>query len=155
MLFGVLLVAGNCAVLRGPYTSGLFLGTFSVLPMSNILAVACYRKLSCKSPVSPFFIGFGLSGAMAILIWFNFWLMVDEGWYTPALRRFGLGLDHGINSYTKRFSVNVIIFWLFSIFGFLLSGMLPQMMVAMTGGWIVRRYSARSVTANPGSRQSG
>ncbi len=164
MLFGVLLVAGNCAALRllgrGALV-GLIFGIFSVLPMSNILAVACYRRLTRKSPVGPFFIGFSLSGAMAILIWFNFWLMADERWLTSALKGFERGLDKSIGYftyYTFNIDKNLIkipYYIIVFVSAFVLSGTLPQMILASTGGRIARRYLAKSSTTSPGSRPPG
>lgn len=56
ILFGVLLIAVNCAALRlvGGYAScGLVFGVFSILPMSNILAVACYDRKDTHCKPNP------------------------------------------------------------------------------------------------------
>jgi hypothetical protein len=74
---------------------GLVLGVFSVFPMLNILAVTSYLKLTRKAPGGPFFVGFGLSRATAIVVWFSFWMMADEGWLISTVLRF-LWVEIGI-----------------------------------------------------------
>jgi hypothetical protein len=82
ILFAVILVAADCASLRlviGSYAPyGLVFGLLGILPMANVLAIACYRSLSRRTTRQPFFVGFALSGALAVLVWFNLCLGADE-----------------------------------------------------------------------------
>ena len=123
--------------------------------MSNILAVVCYRRLTRKPRVGPFFIGFVFSGAMAILVWFNFWLMADEGWLASTLLRISLDLVRNLEYYTSNNSIIIAVHHVVFNLAFILSGTLPQMMVAIAGGWIARRYVAKTSTTSPGSQPPG
>jgi len=148
MLFGVLLVAGNCAALRllGSYAPlGLGLGIYSSMPMSNIVAVAFYRALTSRTPRRPFLVGFGLSGALAVLLCFNLFLIADErqladflNWYIDKFVNYVQSFATITNRSCTIFSllVNLILFVCLSV--------LLQMLVALSGGWIARRFAARS-----------
>jgi hypothetical protein len=155
--FGVLLIAGNCAALRmilGGYAPhGLVVGVFSILPMSNILAVACYRSLTRRTSRGPFLLGFGLSGALAILVCFHFCMTADERWFLAfnswfvskfarinrLLGRVAYFVDCFDNAFLKNAYYAVLnLSLLFSLTA------LPQLLVALSGGWIARRYAARS-----------
>jgi hypothetical protein len=163
MLFGVLFIAGNCAalrlVIRGYPPLGLVFGVFFIVPMSNILAVACYRSLTRRTSARPFFVGFELSGALAILVCFNFCLTADEkrlmamnAWLSSTLETIYLFENTNLNF--GNLFINMLCYSIiFSVFVSLTA--LPQMLVALTGGWIARRYAAISnptIPSVPASR---
>src|SRR4051812_39433397 len=82
ILLVVSLIAADCAALRaiagGSVHVRVVVGLFGILPMSNILAIASYRYLSRHAISQPYFLGFGSSGAVAILIYLLFCLTADE-----------------------------------------------------------------------------
>jgi len=81
-MFAVLLAAANCALLLSGFQPGaplgLVFGVLGILPMANILAIACYRNLSRRTAGRAFFVGFGLTGALLVLVWFNVCMTADE-----------------------------------------------------------------------------
>jgi hypothetical protein len=104
LLLGVFLVAGNCAALRwlgGHAPLGLRLGILSAMPMSNLLAVASYRASTRRTPRRPFLVGFGSSGALAVLLCFNLFLMADGKQLSEFLNWY---IDSLINSTVTDFS---------------------------------------------------
>jgi hypothetical protein len=148
MFFGVLLVAGNCAAWRlllGYPPAALALGIFSVMPMSNILAVAVYRASTRRSLGQPFLIGFVLAGALAVLIWFHLSLMAEERQLTAMLNWYSKILVDNVRYYvTTNQKLYITICLIISVLLFASLSVLPQMLVAMSGGWIARRYAKTS-----------
>ena len=152
----MLLIAGDCAALRmslgdsAPY--GLMVGMFTILPMSNILAIACYRSLAGRTSGRPFFLGFGLSGVLAMLACFNFCLMVEAKQLHSINFQFAViisNTDFFIQRYIVCFRNNDIrnLYYLILNISLLFSmTTMPQMFVALSGGWIARRYAKASDT---------
>lgn len=153
LVFAVLLIAGDCAALRlglgGPAPYGLMVGILAILPMSNIVAVACYRGLAARTSGRAFLLGFGLSGAVAVLACFYFCLIVEASELHRINSRFA-NLFNILNIFIQRY----IIYFRdsntreiyhavlnLSLLAFLT--LTPQMFVALSGGWLARRYAAR------------
>jgi hypothetical protein len=154
LVFTVSLIAGDCAALRmgldnsAPY--GLMVGLFTILPMSNILAVACYRSLASRTPGRPFFLGFGLSGAAAMLACFYYSMMVDGRKLHDINFHFAKFFNI-VNYFIQRHviylrdnNIRKIYYAILNITLLVLLTLTPQMFVALSGGWIARRYAARS-----------
>jgi hypothetical protein len=148
MIFAVFLVAADLAALGliGPYAlDGLRFGLLSILPMSNILAVASYRASTRRTPGRAFLIGFVLAGALAVLIWFHLFLMADERRLVAMLNWYAETLVDNVRYYiTTNKIFYVIVCLIISLILFVSLSVLPQMVVALSGGWIARRYAARS-----------
>jgi hypothetical protein len=153
MLFGVLLVAGNCAALRlrGSYPSlGLGLGIYSAMPMSNILAIAFYRAFTRRTPRRPFLVGFGLSGALAVLLCFNLLLMDDERQLSAFLNWHIDNVVKDIYLFTTLSKITcTILCQLVILFIFICSSVLLQTLVALSGGWIARHAAAPAGRRSP------
>jgi hypothetical protein len=157
VLFGAFLIAGDCATLRllGGYARiGLVFGVLSVLPMANVLAVACYRSLARRASGEPFFVGFGVSGALLILVWFNLCLTADEkqltainAWFASILENIEVLADIGssIENQTAKMCYYAVV----NIFAFALLTAVPQLLVALSCGWLARRYAGKSRFAIP------
>lgn len=157
ILFGACLIAGDCATLRllGGYPQiGLVFGVLSVLPMANVLAVACYRRLARCASGEPFFVGFGLSGALLILVWFNLSLTADEqqltalnAWFAAILESIDVLAD--IGSSIENQAVKMCYYGVVNISAFCLLTAVPQLLVALSCGWLARRYAGKSSFAIP------
>ena len=165
LVFAVLLVAGDCAALRlglgGPTPYGLMVGILAILPMSNILAVACYRSLAARSSGRPFFLGFGLSGALAVLACFYFCMMIDA----VELHRINLRFAHMFRIsdgfiqkhiiYFKNNNARDIYHGVLNITLLSLLTITPQVLVALSGGWLFRRCAAKTgptISGQPSTR---
>ena len=154
LVFTVSLVAGDCAALRmslsesAPY--GLMFGMFAILPMSNILAVACYRCLAGRRLGRPFFLGFGSSGAAAMLVCFYFCMMVDARrlhdinfYFAKIFNTVNLFIQRYV-IYFKDNNIRQVYYAILNISLLFLLTITAQMFVALCGGWLARRYAARS-----------
>lgn len=151
ILFAILLLAVDFAALRAMVAGsafGLTFGILSILPMVDVLAVACYRRLTltANKPVRPSFAGFGLMGSMAVLLWLNYWLMADGGQWMSMLKRFETQADRVILFYSRNKGVNIIFYLTMTVVFHLATGFLPQLTIALTGGWITRQYSNKATT---------
>jgi hypothetical protein len=149
ILFGILLVAADCAALRfalGDRTYGLVFGIFGILPMANILAIACYRSLSRRMAARPSFVGFVSSGAIAILLWFNWCLSAEERrlgafgtWMNQTLRSIPFVYD--ISNYIDNQFARALYLGFVHLFFLASMTALPQLFLAVLGGWVARRLA--------------
>jgi hypothetical protein len=150
VIFAVFLVAANCALLMpisGYCPLGFLYGVFGMLPMANILAIACYRNLSRGTAGRPFFAGFALTGWLLVVVWFNVCITAAEYrlfafnvwmnqtvWDTPFLHDIANSIDIAIPR-----NLFFLIVYL-SFFGLLTTG--PQLLLALFVGWVARRLTA-------------
>ena len=150
IIFAVFLVAANCALLMpiGGYCPlGFLFGVFGMLPMANILAIACYRNLSRRTAGRPFFAGFALTGALLVIVWFNacmtaaeYRLFAFNVWINQTV--FDVSLLHEI-AISIEAAIPRNLFFLIvylSFFGVLTTG--PQLLLALSVGWLTRRFTA-------------
>lgn len=157
ILFAVFLVAADCALLTpisGYCPLGYVFGVFGVLPMTNILAIACYRNLSRRTAGRPFFAGFTLTGLILVVAWFNVCMTADEyrlmkfnHWMNRAIR--GISFLHdfanAIDIAIPRELIFLIVY--LSFFALLTAG--PQLLLALFVGWVARRFTAALSPAPP------
>jgi hypothetical protein len=148
--FVVFLVAANCALLMpisGYCPLGYLFGVFGMLPMANILAVACYRNLSRRTARRPFFAGFALTGALSVVLWFNVCMAADEyrltafnTWMSRTI--FEISFLHDIaNSINIAFAHDLFFLIVYLSFLTLLTTV-PQLLLAVFAGWVARRFFA-------------
>jgi hypothetical protein len=151
-LFVVFLIAANCAASRlvfgGHARQGLVFGLFGIWPMANVLAVACYRGLSSGRVGRPFFLGFGLCGALAIIGWLNFCLLADEAvflgfsiWMAQTLE--GLPFVLAFVAWCPYPAVAMALGAVLTVAFCCLLTAVPQMLLALCGGWVAERLSRR------------
>jgi hypothetical protein len=139
------LVAVDCAASRtvvGGYAApGLVVGVYGILPMSNLLAVACDRNASRHTTGRPFFLGFGLTGVLAIVVYFNLCLTADDQrvlvvitWIEnrQLLRDFESSISSGSIGAICHYAIMVL-----SVAGLTT---LPLMVLSLSDGWIARRF---------------
>ncbi len=141
LLFGVFLIAVDCSVFRdiGRPASGypFLFGTLGVCLMSHILAITCYRRYFQRMIGQPFYVGFALSGALAIAVWISFSMFANETWLGP--------LSHArifLSRYMPGAGSMVVAL-------FCLSTALPQLLVALAGGYLGRYFARRFARSNP------
>ncbi len=161
IMFAVVLVAANCAVVPSVFVLyaplGFIFGVFGILPMANILAIACYRNLSRRTAGRAFFVGFAVTGALVVVVWFNVCMTANENrlvafniWMNRTVKELPfvqdvaslIGSTLGSNIY------NFIIYLLF----FILLTTLPQLLLALMAGCVARRFTAAVARALPACR---
>lgn len=144
ILFGVLLIAVNLAAVRAIVEGasfGLTFGLFSTLPMANLLAMCCYRKFTSET-VGPSFASFAVLGILSILGWLNFWLTTDARWWMSSLKRVESQIDVVLPMVTRDPGISIATYSILIVLFHLLAGFLPQLLIALSGGWLARRYAA-------------
>jgi hypothetical protein len=150
MLFAVFLVAANFALLTpisGNCPLGFLFGVFGMLPMFNILVIACYRNLSRRTAGRPFFAGFALSGAILVVVWFNGCMTVNENrlgdfnaWINRTIHGISF-LHHVADSMDIAIPRNLFFLIVYMTF-FTLLTLVPQLLLSLFVGWIARRFTA-------------
>jgi hypothetical protein len=161
--FAVLLIAADCALLRlviGGYPPmGLVFGVFGILPMANILAIACYKNLSRRTAGRPFFVGFGVSGTLLVLVWFNVCMTADEKRLTAFNNWMNRTVKDIASVHDIARSIEIIIdpglyYATVYVFFFTLLTTLPQLLLALFAGWVARRFRAAVRPGLPSAPQS-
>jgi hypothetical protein len=158
LIFVVFLVAANLALLMpisGYCPLGFVFGVFGMIPMANILAIACYRKLSRRTAGRPFFAGFALTGAILVVVWFNICITADEhrltafkNWMNRTI--FGISFLHDI-AYSIDISIARDLLFLIAYLSlFTLLTVVPQLLLSLFVGWAAGRFSA-ALNPNPPS----
>ena len=149
MIFVVLVIAADCAVLRhalddGIEQPGVQFGVLAVLPMVNILALGLYRG----GGGLPFLIGFEAFGLLAVLLFAGCFILSPSDWISE--------LDHVLVGFFKQYdSYNELlkhagssIFARTSLLAIgvttlaLLFGT-PQFLIALSGGFLFRAIARR------------
>jgi hypothetical protein len=150
IIFAVFLAAANCAFLMpisGYCPLGYLFGIFGVLPMANILAIACYRNLARRRAGRPFFAGFALTGVILVVGFFNICLTAEE----YRLRNFNTWMNrtifetsflHDIASSIDMAFPRELFFLIIYLSFFALLTTVPQLLVALFAGWAARRFTA-------------
>jgi hypothetical protein len=162
IIFAVFLVAANCALLTpisGYCPLGFLFGVVGVLPMANILAIACYRNLSRRTLGRPFFAGFALTGALLVVVWFNVCMTADENRLTAFNRwmnRTVLGISflHDIAYSIDIAILRDLFFLIVYVSFFTLLTAVPQLLLALFGGWVARRFTAAPNATPPSVPQA-
>ena len=88
MLLGIVWIAVECSIFQwvlGTHSQEIVMGTFGDYLMFHFLAYIIYRNYWRRAMGQPFFTGFVLSGASAMLVWFYFCLFADESWLKMLL----------------------------------------------------------------------
>ena len=160
LLFAVLLIAADCAIIRLGIAAmtggiGLVFGLFGVLPMANLLAIGAYRLVSRRAAGRRFLIGFELSGLVVILVLFNLCLMIDEKWLLSYDSWMIDKVDnsligqyvqrHAKDGYARSISQGI------GVLAFYTSLTAPpQLLASLLGGWVVHRIARASGPAASG-----
>ena len=150
VIFAVFLVAANLALLMpisGYCPLGYLFGVFGMLPMANILAIACYRKLSRRTAVRPFFTGFGLTAAFLVVLWFNLCMTADENQLTAFNRWMNrtildISFLHDVANLIDIRILRDLFSLIMYLSLFTLLTAVPQLLLALSGGWVARRLTA-------------
>ena len=158
IIFAVFLVAANFALLKpisGYCPLGFLFGVLGMLPMANILAIACYRNLSRRTAGRPFFASFALTGSLLVVVWFNVCMTAAESrliafntWMNRTI--FGMSFLHDIAFSIDSAIPHDLFFLIVYLSFFALLTAVPQLLLALFVGWVARRFSAARNPTPPG-----
>jgi hypothetical protein len=158
ILFAVFLIAADCALLKpiGGYCPlGFVFGVSGMLPMANILAIACYRNVSRGTAGRPYFAGFALTGAILIVVWFHVCMEAPDNrllafntWINRTI--FGISFLHDVAISIDNVIPHDLFFFIVYVSFFTLMTAVPQLLIALIAGWVARRFAA-ALNSTPSS----
>jgi hypothetical protein len=158
LLFATLLIAADMAALRltfcGYPSLGLSLGMLGVLPMANLLAILGYRNVCRRTHRRPFFAGFVVTGALTLLGYFHLCLSADDRQLVALNIRVARLLDRtpGVTAAATLIAnhdVKFVYYAIINVTYYACLTTLPMIVLALTGGWAIRRFAAPRVHAAP------
>ncbi|WP_435007283.1 hypothetical protein P12x_004618 [Tundrisphaera lichenicola] len=137
IMAGVILLAADFMIVRSILSRlavSLNLYVFGILPMANILVVVAFL-IGGTGKKNPFWLGFSMTGLASVLT--SYWWLDP---YCDALETAILSSGLG----TRFHAIPTMIAELIVLPGIFL---IPQLLVAMAGGWLARLLPGRSLVS--------
>lgn len=160
LLFAMILIAIDLATVReiwGNSAYPIVYGVFGAALMTHLLAIVCYRSFSSGTISQPFLVGFVSAGALAVFTWFSFCVFSDESrlaflvrFMNGVMRRMpGIAALARQSRFEQRDMLYVTALQIMILGGFSVLTAVPQLALALAGGWLARRFVSAAHASVP------